>query len=298
MPEPGHDPNWPVARRTAIAALLIGLVISALKFGLFTMSNSAAVLSDALESLVNVAAAGVLLVSLVYADRPPDREHRYGHGNALYIAIAFEGAMILFAGLGVIVEAIRRLNAPQELQSVSYTIAGLVVISLFVGALGAWVYRRGQKLGNRALIADGKHLLSDLATTGGALVGLILVRLTGIVWIDSAVAIILGAVILITGWQLVGESFGGLMERADANDLAVVVEILEDEKRAGSILNFHKVRVRRTGQFPWVDMHLQVPPEMTVGKSHELASRIEGRIEQALGGGDATAHVEPGSDES
>ncbi|RMH27835.1 MAG: cation transporter [Planctomycetota bacterium] len=293
MPEPGREIDFPRARAVAVAALAGGLIISALKFALFAASNSAAVLSDALESLVNIAAAVVMLVTLIYADRPPDREHRYGHGNAQFLAIAFEGAMVLLAGVGIIVEAGRRLVRPAPVAHLDLTLLGLVGIGALVAALGAGVFVAGRRLNNRVLRADGAHLLTDLATTAGALVGLGLVRLTGLVWIDTAAAAVLGAVVLITGWRLVGESVAGLMDRADPADLARVASILDEERRAGAIAGFHKLRVRRTGRFPWVDMHLQVDGRLTVAQAHDLASRIEGRIERALGGGDATAHVEP-----
>lgn len=293
MPEPGLEPNYRRVRAAAYVALAGGVVISGLKFALFSVSNSASVLSDALESLVNVAAACVMLISLAYANRPPDREHPYGHGKAQFMAIAFEGAMVLLAGFGIIIESARRLINPADVREIGWTIMGLAGIGLLVGALGAGMLFAGRRLGNRVLIADGMHLLSDLATTGGALVGLTLVRFTGLVWIDSAVAAALGVVVLITGWRLVGESVAGFMDRADPGDLETVTEILRDERDAGVVLGFHKVRVRRSGGFAWVDMHIQVKPSMTVAASHEIASRIEGRIERAMGGGNATAHVEP-----
>ena len=296
MPEPGHDPDWPAVRRVALVALFGGLAISAVKFALFAVSNSAAVLSDALESLVNIAAAGVMIASLTYANRPPDREHRYGHGNAQFMAIAFEGAMILFAGIGIILEAVRRLVAPEAIRALDWTLVALAGVGVLVGTLGIYVHRSGKRLQNPVLIADGKHLVSDLATTGGALIGLLLVRLTGVQWIDSVAAGLLGVVILVAGWRLIRESFSGLMDRADERDLRIVTSILAQERDAGAIQGFHKVRARRSGNFPWVDMHLQLPDQMTVRESHAIASRIEGLIEEALGGGDATAHVEPASE--
>lgn len=293
MPEPGHDPQWPNIRRVALVALLGGVVISIVKFALFAMSSSAAVLSDALESVINIVAAAVMLGSLSYANRPPDREHRYGHGNAQFIAIGFEGAMILFAGVGIIFEAIRRLVHPVAIRSLDWTIVALFALALLMGALGAYVYRAGRRLENDVLMADGRHLLSDLATTGGALVGLVLVRLTGVQWIDSVTAGALGLVILFVGWRLLRESFFGLMDRAEEDDLQAVHEILNAAQSSGEIVSFHKVRVRRSGDFAWVDMHLQAPAELSLREAHDIASRIEGRIERRLGGGNASAHMEP-----
>ncbi|MBL0921216.1 MAG: cation transporter [Phycisphaerales bacterium] len=293
MPDPGVDPNWPHVRRVVRVAIGAGLLLVAAKFAVFLLTRSAAALSDALESIVNIVAAAVALYSLSLSNKPADRDHPYGHGKAEFMAIAVEGGLVLFAGLAIIFESVRRLLSPPTLHRLDVGVAANAVIAAASAALAFYVLRAGRRLNNDVLLADGKHLLSDVLTTSGVIVGLILVRLTGMVWIDAALALILAVVILVTGWRLLGRSVDGLMDKTDPADFALVDGILADEQNAGRIRGRHKVRVRRNGPFRWVDMHLQVAPEMTVAESHALASRIEGRIEQALGRANATAHVEP-----
>jgi len=293
MPDPGVDPNWPHVRRVVRVAIGAGAMIVLAKFGVFFLTRSAAALSDALESIVNIVAAGVALYSLSLSNKPADREHPYGHGKAEFMAIAVEGGLVLFAGLAIIFESIRRLLSPPTLHRLDFGVVANVAIAGASAALALYVLRAGRRLGNEVLLADGKHLLSDVLTTSGVIVGLILVRITGMVWIDAALALVLAVVILVTGWRLLGRSIDGLMDKTDPDDFALVDGILQEEQQAGNIRGRHKVRVRRNGPFRWVDMHLQVPPDMTVAESHAIASRIEGRIEEALGRANATAHVEP-----
>lgn len=278
----------------AVTALVAGSALMLLKFGVFWVTDSAAALSDALESVINVVAAGVMLYSLRVANRPADATHPYGHGKAEFMAVAFEGAMILLAGLTIAFEGVRRLvegRAPRQVD------LGLVLVAV-VGALAAglayYVWRSGVRLGSAALVADGKHLLTDAVSTLGVLIALALVRITGWWWLDPAAALLLAAAILMTSWRLLGDSINALMDRVDPDDERVVREILDDEVARGAILGHHKARTRRNGRFCWVDMHIQVDAGMSVAEGHELASRIEHRIEEALGEGNATAHVEPG----
>lgn len=293
MPDPDIDPNWPHVRRVVRVAIGAGVILVVAKFGVFFLTRSAAALSDALESIVNIVAAGVALYSLSLSNKPADREHPYGHGKAEFMAIAVEGGLVLFAGLAIIFESVRRLLSPPTLHRLDFGVVANVAIAGASAALALYVLRAARRLNNDVLLADGKHLLSDVLTTSGVIVGLILVRITGMVWIDAALALVLAVVILVTGWRLLGRSVDGLMDKTDPADFALVDGILADEQSAGHIRGRHKVRVRRNGPFRWVDMHIQVPPQMTVAESHALASRIEHRIEEALGRANATAHVEP-----
>lgn len=276
--------------RIALAAAVL-LVFA--KAAVFLLTRSAAALSDALESLVNIVAASVALYSLWLSSRPADSNHPYGHGKAEYMAVALEGALVLIAGVAIVVESIRRLLSPPTLGSLGIGTIANIGICLAAGGLALYVWRAGRRMKSEVLLADSKHLASDVVTTAGVIVGFLLVRATGLVWIDSALAMLLAAVIVWTGWRLVGRSIDGLMDRADPADFALVDSILFEEQEQGAIAGRHKVRVRRQGDFRWVEMHLQVRPEMTVRESHALASRIEHRIEQAFGRANATAHVEP-----
>jgi len=295
MPEPHPHPEIHRIRRVAHHALIAGVAIMAMKFAVFGLTNSAAVLSDAAESIVNVVAAGFMVFSLWFANRPADKDHPYGHGKIEFMAVGLEGSLILTAGLLIAFEGVRRLLNPPTLDDarLGLGIWCLAGVALLAAALAAYVWSRGRRYGNAILIADGKHLATDVASTLGGIVGLLLVRTTGYAWIDPVVALVMAAVILVTSWRLLSESVDGLMDRTDPADEGIIRKILDDEVRSGAIRGYHKVRHRHTGSFHWIDMHIQVDPDLSVRQSHDLASRIEHRIESRLKPGNATAHVEP-----
>jgi cation diffusion facilitator family transporter len=295
MPEPQADPNLPQTRRVALFALLAGVVISLLKFGVFWLTNSVAVLSDALESLINVAAAGMVLYVLWLSNRPADRSHPYGHGKAEVLAVGLEGWLILLSGLIILFEAVKRLifGNPIEADRLVMGWWFLLGIGLLSAGLAFYVYRAGRHFENAALVADGKHLMTDVASTAAVLVGLAVVHFTGVLWLDPLIAVAIAGFILFVSWKLLWQSVQGIMDEADPEDDAAIRAILDEEVSSGTIRGYHKVRYRHTGRFHWVDMHLQVPGTMSVSEGHEVATRIEKRIEQALGEANATAHVEP-----
>lgn len=290
MPDPLPSTK---AQRVAWVALAIGAAIMAGKFAVFAATNSAAVLSDALESIVNLAAAAMAAICTWYAARPADREHPYGHGKIEFVAAGFEGAMIIFAGASIVIESVRRLLHGAEVAHLDAGIISLLALNLAMGGLAAYVFFAGRRMHSPTLLADGKHLWADVATTFGVILGLGLVKFTGKPWLDPALAILVAVAILVMGWKLVRDSLGGLLDRIDEADDQAIRAILDEEVAAGRILSYHKVRFRHTGAFHWVDLHLQVNAEMTVARAHDIASRIENRIEKHLGQADATAHIEP-----
>lgn len=293
MPDPSHDPNWPAVKRLGLITLFVGLALCAIKFVVFWRTDSAAVLSDALESVINVVAAGAMLWTLWLSSRPADENHPYGHGKAEFMAAAFEGALIGFAGLLIATEAVRRFIDPPALARLGEGAALLALTGVVNGVLAIALLRAGRRLRSPALKADGHHLMTDLVTTIAVVGGLLLVWATGVHWLDPALALIFAVIIVGSGWRLISASVGGLMDAADPDDEREVLAILDDEIARAAIAGHHKVRVRRNGPFRWVDMHLQVDPTLTVAESHAIASRIEGRIERAFGRANATAHVEP-----
>lgn len=293
MPDPAHDPNWPGVKRLGLLTLGVGVALSVVKFGAYWRTNSAAVLSDALESVVNVAAAGAMLWTLWLSARPADENHPYGHGKAEFMAAAFEGAMILFAGLVIAGEAARRFAEPVMIGRLSEGAALLAVTGVVNGLLAGALLRAGRRLRSPALAADGRHLMTDVYTTIAVIGGLLLVRWTGVLWLDPLLAVVFAAIIVLSGWRLVSDSVGGLMDAADPDDERRALAILDDEVRSGAIAGYHKVRLRRNGPFRWIDMHIQLDPSLSVRESHAVASRIEGRIERTFGRANATAHVEP-----
>lgn len=295
MPEPQPSPALPRVRKVAVHALFAGVVIMVLKFCVFWVTDSAAVLADAMESIINLVAAAMMIYTLWLSARPADRDHPYGHGKVEFMAVGLEGWMILIAGLLIGFEGVRRLFYPPDLQMSrlhlgTWLLAGVAIL---VVTLGVYVWRMGKKYDSQVLIADGKHLLTDALSTVGGLAGLILVQVTGKVWLDPVVAIVLAAVILITSWRLLWQGIHGLMDRTDPHDDETIRRILDEAVASKLIQGYHKVRHRHSGSFHWVDMHLQLDGDMTVRESHEIASLIEGRIETQLGQANASAHVEP-----
>lgn len=282
-----------LARRVAAITLVAGLGIMALKLVIFYLTGSAAVLTDALESVINLLAAGVMWYALWLSGQPADREHPYGHGKVEFMTLGLEGGMILIASLMIGFVAIKRLIHPVELSHVDLGTLMLLGVNVLSAILAGYVYVAGRRLHNPVLIADAKHLFTDVTTTLGVVIGLVLVRLTGIDVIDPLIALLLAGLILFTSWRLLSACVDGLMDRIDPQDQAAIEAVLDDEKQTGAIQGYHKVRHRHTGPFHWVDMHLQVDGNMSVQESHALASRIEYRIEQQLGQAKATAHIEP-----
>jgi cation diffusion facilitator family transporter len=284
------------AQKVAWVALAGGVVIMGLKFGVFALTNSAAVLSDAMESIVNLVAATVAVLSTRYAAQPPDRLHPYGRGRVEFVAVGLEGTMIVLAGALIVVEASRRLAVGAEVRNLDTGSWMLIGIAGLLGLLAAYVYLAGRRLQSPTLIADGKHLLTDVLTTAGIVVGLTLVQLTGKTWLDPVIAIAVAAMILYAGGRLLAESWGGLVDRIDLADDRLIRAVLDDEVAAGRILAYHEVRHRHAGALHWVDLHIQVDGDLTVREAHEIASHVERRIEQQLGRAKAIVHVEPPED--
>ncbi|QDU34796.1 Ferrous-iron efflux pump FieF [Poriferisphaera corsica] len=279
--------------KVALYALIFGTLITLFKLTAYLLTGSVAILSDTLESTINIAAAAVMLYSIWYASRPADKTHPYGHGKIEFLAVGFEGILILFAAIFIAFTAIKKLISGPASINVNIGLGFLFIIGLLTAGLAYYVSSRGKKLNNQILIADGKHLITDVLSTLGVFLGLILVKLTGWLWLDPIIAIIIAAIIFPMSWRLLWQSLSGLMDRSDPADLKRIHEILDREVKAASITSYHKVRVRHTGSYHWVDMHLQVDPTLTVAQSHTLASAIEYKIEQALTPANATAHVEP-----
>lgn len=292
MPDPAAHPQAPAIRRVALHALIAGCAIMGLKFLVYSLTNSAAVLSDALESIINIAAAVMMIFALWFAHQPADRDHPYGHGKIEFLAVGIEGSMILLAGLVIVYEALHRLAFPVPIR-VDLGVYGLAAVGILSAILAAYVLFAGVRYQSPTLLADGRHLLADVLSTVGVFLGLLLVKFTGHTPLDAIVALIMGAVVLFTSWRLLRQSFHGLMDREDPRDNVAIREILDQEVASGAIRAYHKVRHRHNGAFHWIDFHLELDGHTTIQQGHDIASRIEGRIERALGQADATAHLEP-----
>jgi cation diffusion facilitator family transporter len=293
----GHVPRD--ESRAALVALLAGAALMSLKFVAYFLTGSAVIFSDAVESIVNVAAAAFALYSIVIAHRPADASHPYGHGKVEFISAGFEGGMILVAAIVSAVKATDDLIRRRDLSDgrLDWGLALMALALLVNGAMGFWLVRTGRRQGSLTLEADGHHLLTDALTSVVAIVALGVVRLTGWRWADPVAALLVAAYISRTGVRLLGHAVGGLMDRQDVEDEALLRRILDSHVGAGGkdprICGYHKLRHRHSGRYHWVDFHITVPADWNIDRGHKVASAIEYEIEQALGEGNATAHVEP-----
>jgi cation diffusion facilitator family transporter len=262
--------------RAGVISLVAGGFIFAGKLVAWWITDSTAVLSDALESIINVVAAAGLLYSLVIAARPADESHPYGHGKVEFFSAGVEGACIAGAALLILWEAVAALVRGPRVQNIDAGLLVLVVMSLLNAALGGYLLRTGRSAQSLALVADGKHVLTDVWTSAAVVVGLVAVRLTGWHVLDPLVAMAMAANILFTGWKLVREAVGGLMDEADLPRLDVMVAALESERRAEWI-DVHTLRGWRSGRVQHVDLHVTVPRYLDVEEVHGFDEAV-GRI--------------------
>ena len=274
-------------------SLAIGVLVFAGKVLAWILTGSVAVFSDAMESIVNVVAALLLVWSLRMAAQPADRDHPYGHGKAEFLSAAVEGALIIVAALLIGVQAVRELvigGAPQRIDAGLALVAGA---SLLNGGLGLHLVRVGRRTGSVALVADGRHVLTDVWTSGAVIVGLLAVRFTGIVWLDPAVALAVAANIVREGWRLVSHAVGGLMDEADAALLEKLAAALEAE-RPPEWIDVHGLRAWRSGAELHADLHLVVPRYFDAERLHRIQEAVEERLHAAVAvPSEAVVHFDP-----
>jgi len=282
-----------IRNRAAWISALASLVIFLLKIGAYKITGSTAVLSDALESIVNVIASIVALFVVRFASQPADHEHPYGHGKAESFSSAFEGGMIFFAAIMIIGEAVKALlnhEPTQKLEIGLLIVAAAALVNLF---LGLYLRRVGTSHQSEALKASGAHVLSDVLTTVGVMVGLGLVLLTGISWLDPAIAILVGAQLAWSGYKIVRASLGILMDEQDEQILEDLAKALRKNRISG-VIDIHHLRTIRSGRFHHVDAHLVVPEYWDVSRVHELTQEYEDRVVHDYEfDGELAFHVDP-----
>jgi cation diffusion facilitator family transporter len=278
----------------SIAAALLTL---ALKSAAYFLTDSVSLLSDAVESLVNVVASVTAYVSLYYAAKPVDESHTYGHEKIEFFSSGLEGVLILAAAAAIAWYAVERIITPQALQPLGPGLAISLVASLLNGVTAAVLLRAGRRHGSIVLEADGWHLLTDVWTSAAVLVGLSLVWLTGVQLLDPLIALAVSTNILWTGFSLIRRSFDGLMDRAlPKEEQAAVRGAIE--KHLGLNMAYHALRTRRAGRRRFVDFHLLVPGRLTVQQAHTLTGQIEESVRGTLPEVEVTVHIEPIEDRS
>lgn len=276
----------------SIAAALATIVLKGVAWWI---TGSVGLLSDALESFVNLAGACMALAMLSLAARPDDETHAFGHGKAEYFSSAFEGLLILVAAVSIAWAAVLRLIDPQPLESVGAGVAVSVVASAINLAVARSLLAVGRRFNSITLEADAHHLMTDVWTSAGVIVGVGLVWLTGWLWLDPAMAILVAANIVWTGWKLLGRSAAGLMDVSlPAEQLAAIEGVLARYRAQG--LEFHALRTRQAGARAFITLHVLVPGEWTVHDGHAWLERIEADIRGVVPHGHVTTHMESRDD--
>lgn len=287
--------NFSGLRHFAWLSIIAALVTIGLKAGAFFLTGSVGLLSDAMESLVNLAGAIMALMMLSIAAQPPDEEHAYGHGKAEYFSSGAEGTLIIVAAISIAAAALGRLIAPRPLEQLNLGLVicfGATAINLGTALV---LLRAGRKYDSITLEANARHLLTDVWTSVGVLVGIGAVAYTGWLWLDPAVALVMAANICRTGWLIVRRSVYGLMDTAlPEADQRIIRGILEKYERQG--VQFHALRTRQAGARRFVSMHVLVPGDWQVQRGHELLEQIEEDIRQALANASVFTHLEPKDD--
>ncbi len=278
--------------RAGLLSLVTAIALLGAKYVAWRMTGSAAVLSDALESIVNVVAAGFGLGGLVFAGMPADRNHPYGHGKIEFMAAAFEGGLIAFAAVLIIWESVLALTQGSSIQQLDVGMLIVAGAGLCNGALGLFLVRTGRRHHSLTLIADGKHVLSDFWTSVGIVIGLLLVQWTGRTWLDPVVAIVVATVLLHTGWRLVRLAAGGLLDEEDPELVARFVAVFGPHIGQG-VIRLHHLRAIRAGRVAHISAHLVVPEFWTVERAHDLADQVAARIQAEIGEGELTFHTDP-----
>jgi cation diffusion facilitator family transporter len=255
-------------------AVSIGVVVLMIKFYAFRITGSNAILSDALESIINVVAGSFALYSLILAAKPKDRDHPYGHGKIEFISSGIEGTLILIAGIGIMFKSIHDLTNVRELVQLDigiYLSAGAGLINY---VLGRFTESYGKKNHSPTMVASGKHLMSDGYTTIGLILGLGIVILTNLYWVDSVIAIGFGAYIGLVGIREVRKSVAGIMDEADFELLEELISKIDSE-RNGNWIDLHNFRTQKFGKGIHIDCHLTLPYYFTVEEAHSEIDRVE-----------------------
>lgn len=293
-------PSWPPALRMpddravriAIGSVGVALAVMGIKYLAYLVTGSVALYSDALESIVNVATAIAALAAIRIARQPADRNHPFGHHKVEYFSAVLEGALVIVAAVMILSEAYHALMSPREITA---PWQGLAIAAVATGLNAAWSWvliNRGRAWRSPALVADGFHLLTDVVTSVGVVVGVALVALTGWKVLDPLLAAAVAVHILFTGWRLTRESLSGLMDEA-------VDPVMLDEIRrvisanADGAIEVHDLRTRVAASKTFIEFHLVVPAEMTVAAAHVICDRLEDAIGKVAADADVLIHVEP-----
>ncbi|WP_134090703.1 cation diffusion facilitator family transporter [Olivibacter sp. XZL3] len=266
-------------KRIILYSLSAGVILMLVKFTAYLITHSNAILTDAVESIVNVVASGFAFYSIHLSSQPKDENHPYGHGKVEFFSVFLEGGLIFIAGVLIVGKALYSIFFPEQISNLLEGMGVIAFTGLVNFFLGAYMIKRGRALNSLTIMADGKHLQVDSYSTLGLLFGLLLLYITGLHQIDIALSLGLGIYILYSGYSLLRKSIGGLMDESDFELIDRVVQILEKNRR-DSWIDVHNLRVQRYGHELHIDCHMTLPNYFDLIKVHEEVSKVDGLINQ------------------
>lgn len=285
-----------MAENAARLSLVVALLVLGLKAFAYLLTGSVALLSDALESTVNVAATLLALFAIRFAQRPPDETHPFGHSKAEYFSAVLEGVLVVLTAFLIAKESIPRLLHPRPLGDLGPGLLVSLLASLINGLLAWHLLRQGRRLRSPALTADGYHVLSDVLSSVGVLAGVSLAWATGLWVLDPLLALLVAGDILLMGFRLVRQSVGGLMDEGLSPAEVSRIRKTIAEALGGRALEVHDLKTRKAGNRAFLEFHLVVPGSMTVEEAHRLCDELERALEESFPGLAVTIHVEPESE--
>ncbi len=280
--------------RLITLSIIIAAIITAIKFYAYYVSRSVVVLSDALESIINIVAGMFAFYSIFLASKPSDRDHPYGHGKIEFFSIGFEGAMIAFAGIGIIYNAVLHYIHPMPLANLNKALWLIALGGVLNGLTGWWFIKRGRQLHSLTLEGNGKHILSDSYSSIGVIAAVAIIDFTGLLWVDPLASFVAGAIILVSGFKLLRKSVSGLMDETDLDVIDEIVDIL-NKHRQPAWIDVHNMRVQRYGNSYHIDCHLTLPYYYTLETVHDLVSQMEKTVNGNFSKGKAEffIHTDP-----
>lgn len=259
--------------------VIVSVALFLIKIIAWYITHSVAILTDALESIVNVVAGFIGLYSIILSGKPKDKEHPYGHGKVEFLSSAIEGTLISVAGLIIIYEAINNLYHPHDLQKLDYGIILIAITAIVNYAVGYYCVQKGSKENSPILIASGSHLKSDTYSTIGLLAGIIMLMITGLKWIDSVAALIFAVIIIITGYKIIRRAVSGIMDESDEVIISEIVTVL-NENRNPRWIDIHNMRVINYAGFYHIDCHLTVPYYINVNEAHVILDSLTAMLQK------------------
>ncbi|MBV7531966.1 cation diffusion facilitator family transporter [Chitinophaga sp. sic0106] len=280
--------------RIILISLAVSFILTAAKFLAYMLTHSVAILSDALESIINVVAGAFASYSIYLAGKPKDENHPYGHGKVEFFSIGFEGAMIFFAGILILVKAVQYFIYPKELHQVENGLWLLGATTVANLVLGLYLRRSGKQLNSLTISGNGQHIMTDVYSSLGLIIALVVIHFTGWHWLDPAVSVVMGVLILINGYRLMRRSISGLMDETDMQVVDRVIKVLSANRRHNWI-DIHNMRTQQYGNNYHIDCHITLPYYLELNEVHDEVKRVEELVSKEFENGETECfiHTDP-----